>query len=468
MRPASSRISDFGFRISDCVDSRRRPANPQSAIRNPQLFSTFVLIVLLGIAAFAPSSVTADDWPIWLGLKQDATFDEKGWLKDWPETGPPRLFQIPAGEGYTSVVVAEGNLILFHRIGRQMHVDNLDALTGKRRWRFSYATRYSDPYSYSGGPRCCPMIDLSARPRRVFTLGPDGELHALDLATGKKQWRRDLLTEFNLDNFFFGVGAAPAIHGDRLFVNLGGTDFAGSGRTIALDKKDGRTVWSQVTAGGAYAAARVERVAGADQLFIFHRGGMTCFDPRDGKRKWEFPWHSRIYESVNATTPLIVGDILFFTATYGTGAVALRVKESSYEPLWRDTVPSRGKILDSHWSTVIHVDGYLYGFAGRHEPEGSLRCVELKTGKVLWRWRSYLGRGTFIYSDGHFIAQGERGDLALLRLSPEGYKELRRVRRLLKWPAWAVPTFAGGLLYLRDEEKLLCMDLRVGAANKTK
>ncbi len=187
---------------------------------------------------------------------------------------------------------------------------------------------------------------------------------------------------------------------------------------------------------------------------------MACFDPEQGKRKWDFPWHSRAVESVNATTPLVVGDVLFFTATYRTGGVALRVKKSSYEVLWKDDLRSRDKILDSHFSNVIHVGGYIYGFAGRHEPEGALHCVELATGKVLWRWRSYLGRGAMLYSDGHFIAQGERGDLVLLQLSPEGYEELRRVPRVLKWPAWAVPTVAHGLLYLRDEEKLVCMDLR--------
>ena len=425
------------------------------------LIRLFVFLCVCGLG-----SGEAADWPLWLGPNQDATFDEKGWLKNWPETGPPRLFEIEAGEGYTSVVVAEGNLILFHRVGGQMHVDNLDPLTGKRKWRYSYPTDYLDRYQYSGGPRCCPQIDLTERPRRIFTLGPQGVLHALDLTTGKKLWRRDLLKEFGLENSFFGVGAAPALHGGRLFVNLGGTEFANSGLTIALDKKDGRTAWTHRTAGGAYAAARVARVAGVDQLFIFHRGGMACFDPQSGRRKWDFPWHSRIYESVNASTPVIVDDVLFFSATYGTGAVALRVKESSYELLWQDELRSRNRILDSHWSTVIHVDGYLYGFAGRHEPEGSLRCVELKTGKVLWRWRSYLGRGTMLYSDGHFIAQGERGDLVLLQLSPKGYKELRRLRRVLKWPAWAVPTVANGLLYLRDEEKLLCMDLRVADAEK--
>ena len=416
--------------------------------------STVVIVSTLTVSA------PAADWPIWLGLRHDGSFDEKGWRKDWPQAGPPRLFEQPVGVGYASVVVADGNLILFHRIGNDLHVDNLDPLTGTRKWRYSYPTDFRDPYSYSPGPRCCPLIDLATQPRRVFTLGPKGVLTALDLDTGKTLWGHDLKNEHQIPPNFFGVGAAPFLHGDRLYVNLGGTN-KDTGQTFAFNKADGEIVWKQPTGGGSYAAARVANIHGNDQLFIFHRTGMTCFDPADGKKRWEFPWMSRTYDSVNAATPVVVDDILFFSASYLTGGVALRVKkEAGYEVLWKDDLTSREKILDTHWCTSIHVDGYLYGFAGRHEPRSTLRCVELKTGNVEWRWESYLGRGALLYSDGHFIALGERGDLALLQLSPVGYKELHRVRKVLNWPAWTVPTVANGLLYLRDEEKLICMDLR--------
>ena len=411
------------------------------------------------------SRISADDWPFWLGLRHDGTFAETGWLKDWPADGPKRLFEIPAGLGYSSVAVADGNLLFFERVGSVFNVDNLDPLTGRRKWRYSYPTDYIDRYGYSSGPRCCPVIDVSSTPRRVFTLGPKGVLTSLDLDSGNKLWVRDLQGEHNLQSNFFGVGAAPVLRGDRLFVNLGGTD-VGTGLTFALDKSSGKTVWKKETGGGSYAAARIESVSGANQLFIFHRTGMTCFDPKDGREKWHFPWMSRTYESVNAATPVLADDVLFFSATYRTGGVALRVKTESYELMWKDDPRAREKILDTHWSTSIHVDGYLYGFAGRHEPESTLRCVDLKTGEVQWTWASYLGRGALLYSDGHFIGLGERGDLALLQLNKEGYKELHRVRRVLSSPAWAVPTFANGLLYLRDEDKLICMDLRSPAASK--
>jgi outer membrane protein assembly factor BamB len=372
---------------------------------------------------------------------------------------------MPIGSGYSAVSVASGHLILCHRVKDTLRIESLDPLTGKENWRFAYPTDYEDRYGYNGGPRCAPLIEKAplteknAAAARVYALDPKGALYALELSSGKKLWMRDLEGELRLEANFFGVGAAPILEGKLLIVNLGGTDM-GTGFTLALDKADGRLVWKTPTDGGAYAAVKAATIEGERQLFVFHRGGLSCLDPAGGKERWKFPWRSRVYESVNAATPLVVGDVLFFSATYGTGGVALRVKKDSYEVLWKDDLNSREKRIETHWSTAVCVEGYVYGFSGRHEPGSALHCVELKTGEVKWKWPSYLGRGSMIHADGHFIALGERGDLALLKLTPTGHEEVRRVPGVLEYPAWTPPTLANGLLYLRDEEKLVCFDLR--------
>jgi outer membrane protein assembly factor BamB len=401
-----------------------------------------------------------DDWPSWLGPAADGSSRETGWLKDWPPVGPPRLFEKTVGEGYSAVAVAEGRLILFHRVEDEIRVESLDPLTGEARWRFGYPTDYTDRYGYNGGPRCAPIVRRIEGKPLVFTLGPSGSLHALDLETGKVAWTREIEKGLGLPSNFFGVGAAPLLDGKRLFVNLGGTD-AGTGKTLAVDALTGATAWMAPTDGGAYAAPCLAEIAGERQLFIFHRGGLSAFDPSSGREKWKFPWQSRIYESVNAATPLVIGDLLFFSSTYGMGGVALRVKKDSFDVVWKDDPTIREKKLDIHWSTPNVVSGLIYGFAGRHEEGSVLRCVELATGRVLWSWESYLGRGSMLHSDGHFIALGERGDLALLKLGPEGHQELRRVPRVLRYPAWTPPVLSNGVLYLRAESRLIAMDLRV-------
>lgn len=406
-----------------------------------------------------------DDWPVWLGPTRDGVSRETGWLKDWPDGGPRRLFEKKIGEGYSAVAVQDGRAILFHRVKDEIRIEALDALTGAEVWRHAYPTDYVDRYGYNGGPRCAPVIDRRGDDARVFALGPTGAIRALELASGKLLWSRELESELGLEPNFFGAGAAPLVDRGLLILNLGGTD-PGTGVAIALDPATGKTVWKTRTDGGSYAAPQAADVGGVRRIFVFHRGGLSALDPADGSEKWRFPWQSRLYESVNAATPLVIGDMILVSASYGTGSVALRLRKDAYDVVWQDDLRSREKRLDAHWSTPLVLDGHIYGFGGRHEQGSSLRCVELSTGTVKWSWESYLGRGSMIHADGHQIALGERGDLALLRLGPAGHEELRRVRGVLRYPAWTPPVLANGILYLRDESVLIAMDLRSKALGK--
>ena len=419
------------------------------------------LTAAIGLALLAAPPLEGDDWPIWLGPTRDGISRETGWRKDWPAEGPPRLFDKSIGEGYSAVAVSRGRLLLFHRVRDEERLESLDPLTGKEGWKAGSPTDYVDQYGYNNGPRAAPVVDpgSASGPGCVYTISAKGLLQCLELSSGRKLWSHDIEGEFKVERFFFGVGPAPLIDGNLVVVNLGGADM-GTGTTFAFDKLDGRLAWKTATDGGSYAVVQPAEIDGARHLFVFHRGGLSCLDPQGGRERWKFPWHSRLYESVNAATPLVIGDIVFFSASYRTGGVSLRVRKDSHEVLWKDDLESREKILDTHWSTATHVDGHLYGFGGRHEGEAQLTCVELKTGRVLWRWASELGRGSAIYADGHFIALGERGDLALLKLSPKGHEEVKKLPRVLSYPAWTPPVLANGVLYLRDEKRLIAFDLR--------
>ena len=422
---------------------------------------TSLLLALLVLLAPLPGMVRGDDWPHWLGPKRDGASAEKGWLKKWPAAGPPRLWEQKIGSGYSSIIISGGRLILFHRIADTLHVDSLAAATGKRQWRFSYPTDYEDLYGYDAGPRCAPAVYEGG----VYTLGPRGVLHCLELGTGKKKWAIDIRSRYSIAPNFFGTGATPLVTGGRVYCNLGSIQFIPlrkrDGMAFAFDAGTGKELWKTVSDGGSYASPSLAEIDGARHLFIFHRGGLSCYDPDTGKERWKFPWHARFRDSVNGATPLVVGDKLFFSATYGTGSVCLQVKKDSYKTLWKDDLSKRGRILDIHWTPPNHLNGHLYAFSGRNPPDAMFKCVELATGKVKWEWRSHFYRGSMIYSDGHFIAMGEFGDLSLLKLSPAGHKELTRVPKVLTSPAWTVPTLSGGLLYLRDTKTLICMDLRV-------
>ena len=47
------------------------------------------------------------DWPRWLGPDYNGVSKETGWLKKWPEAGPPRLWSQKIGLGYSGIIVTK-------------------------------------------------------------------------------------------------------------------------------------------------------------------------------------------------------------------------------------------------------------------------------------------------------------------------------------------------------------------------
>jgi len=392
----------------------------------------------------------AEDWPVFQGPRQNATSAETGLALDWPEKGPPVVWTRRLGRSYSPPVVAQGALIAFHRIGDEEVIERLDARTGAPRWDFRYPTHYVDRYEYNGGPRSSPAIDCD----HVYTYGAEGVLTCLDLAGGKKVWQRPLNKELGVPQNFFGVGTPPVIEGDLILLGAGGPGGAG---VVGINKNTGETVWKASDHGASYSAPVVRTIRGQRMAVFFTGEGLLVLAPDTGKVLHEFPLRSVYRESVNAASPVVVGDVIFLSAAYYVGSVALEVPaEGALKCLWRDK-----KNMQNHWATSIYHDGFLYGIDGRHENESEMRCLDWKTGAVRWSSPRGLGRTPFIMAQGHFLGMSERGDLVLIEVNPDRYLEKKRVR-VLDYPCWAPPVLANGLLYVRNETVLECLDLRGG------
>jgi len=215
----------------------------------------------------------------------------------------------------------------------------------------------------------------------------------------------------------------------------------------------------------SYASPQLATIDGRRWCFVFARGGLVAFEPRTGKVDFHHPWRSRLRDSVNASTPVVVGDEVLICECYGPGASLLRVRPGGYEVVWRDG-PRRDKAMQAHWNTPIYHEGYLYGSSGRHSAEAELRCVEWSTGKIVWS-QARLRRASLLYVDGHFVCLGEDGVLRLVKATPRAYVEVARatVREspdgppLVRPPAWAAPILSHGLLYVRGDDRLVCLRL---------
>ncbi len=411
-----------------------------------------------------------EDWPRFLGPRGDGTSAEKGLISPWPKDGPRIVWQQPLGVGYAMPSVSRGRIFVFDRIRNRARLRAWKAETGEPLWTFEYPTAYKDQYGYNGGPRCCPVIEGD----RVYIFGPEGMLHCVRASDGKAVWKVDTPADFGVVQNFFGVGSTPVIEGDLLLVQVGGSP-AGSERAsfdelkgngsglVAFDKYTGKVKYKATDELASYASPVVATLGKKRLCLLFARAGLVGLEPATGKVDFTFPWRAASLESVNASNPVVVGDRILISECYGPGAALLEYKGGGVKEVWTDKDKGRKKSLMTHWMTPIHVDGYVYGSSGRHENEAELRCVELATGKVMWS-QPGMKRSSLLLADGHFVCHGEDGDLYLLKVNPKKYDEVSRVTLkdvdgpLLKEPCWAAPILTRGLLFVRGDNRVVCLE----------
>ncbi len=170
-------------------------------------------------ASVATASNAGTDWPCFLGPTHDSKSSETGILTDWPDTGPPIVWQRPLGIGYGIGSVAGGRYYQFDRYGDQARLTCLDAAGGEFLWKFGYPTDYEDNLGYNNGPRCSPVVDDG----RVYLYGAEGMLHCVSAQDGSLLWKVDTAERFGVVQNFFGVGSTPVVEGDLLVVMVGGS-----------------------------------------------------------------------------------------------------------------------------------------------------------------------------------------------------------------------------------------------------
>ncbi len=429
----------------------------------------------------SPQAAT-NDWTQFLGPDYDGTSEETHLLKAWGEEGPSLVWEMEKGEGYSSPAVQGNRLVFFHRVEDEVRVECLEAESGHLIWRHGYPTRYRDRYGYNNGPRCSPVIDSN----RVYAYGAEGILLCLDIRNGHLYWERNLNKEFNVSQDFFGVSCTPLIEEDKIIINIGAP---GGPSVAAFDTIDGRMLWGVGEEWGpSYASPIPASIHGRRGIYVFAggdsrppTGGLLGIDSEKGSLLFRYPWRSRSYESVNASCPVVIDDKVFISASYQTGSALLKVNpDNEFEEMW--TTDEVGV----HFSNSIQKDGYLYCFDGRNEPDASIVCLEVETGKVVWReqplWKEEVTRGgrktfatrgilrgSFIQADGAVLCLGELGSLHWLDLSPQGFKEIARTSLFDAPQTWSPPVVSRGLLYICQNYKdfntgkptrLLCYDLR--------
>ena len=407
-----------------------------------------------------PAGAVTEDWPRFLGPRHDLHSNETRLLKSFPEEGLQKVWEVQRGMGHAPPVVAGNYLVMIHaREGREV-IECLHPASGKRYWKFDYPVELASSYGVEDAPRSGPVIDGDL----VFALGVRGDLHCLELKTGKLVWKKNLDKQYGPAPLFFGRGSCPLVYGELLIVNVGGEMCVG-----AFQKRTGELVWKTEHAWHASYASPVPATLHGRKRVLVLTGGMTdpptggllSIDPSNGKVDDAVPWRARMFASVNASSPVAVGNAVFVTESYTEGGALIDFAADGKASLrWK------ARRFASQFTTPVLHDGYLYGVDGSGGTE--VVCYEVKSGREVWRDGieipgARLGRASLLRVDGAFLCLGAQGTLLWLDLSPKGARTLSRSQLFRAPETWGVPTVNRGLLYVNRNafgSKLICYDLR--------
>jgi hypothetical protein len=212
----------------------------------------------------------------------------------------------------------------------------------------------------------------------------------------------------------------------------------------------GKVRWKALDDPAGYSSPVISTAAGVRQVVCLTGTELVGLDPRTGEVYWRFPWETKF--EVNASTPIIRGDYVFISSGYGKGCALVKVVKKG-KGLAAERVYANN-LMRNHFSSSVFHDDHVYGF-----DEGFLVCMPFRKGRKRdWKERKF-SRGTLLVAGDRLIVLGEGGELALVEPTPDEYRE-KAIFKVTDTRCWTVPALAHGRLYVRDEQRILCLNLR--------
>ena len=403
-----------------------------------------LLLALLGTHAVAA------DWPGWRGPRRNGLSTERGLLKQWPDEGPPLLWKKTGlGEGYSTPSVVGNMLYTMGNGNGKEWVVALDvSRKGLQVWASATGMIGHKGGGYAG-PRSTPTVDDD----RLYALGLNGQLVCMNTRDGSIRWHRNLVEDFGGKIPQWGYSESVLVDGDRVICTPGGE----TATVAALNKMTGETVWtSPIGHPASYSSIMPVKIGGVPQYVTLTGKSLVGVAAANGKLLWSYDAPANTsYGGINVATPISLGQTVFASSGYGTGAGCAWIRRGAGGFQAQQIYFT--KDLKNHHGGVLLIDGYLYG---ANDP-GILTCLDYKTGKVMWKSRE-PGKCSLVYADGMLICRSEKGPVTLVEATPREF----RLRGKFDQPdrsgknAWPYPIVVDGRLYLRDQDVLLCYDLR--------
>ncbi|MGZ0168249.1 MAG: PQQ-binding-like beta-propeller repeat protein [Planctomycetales bacterium] len=392
-------------------------------------------------------SSSGGDWNQFRGPNRDNLSSERGLLASWPDQGPPRTWTADGiGNGYSTISIGNGRIYTMGNIGREEKVICLDLESGREVWSTVNGRAFQQ--NQGDGPRGTPSVVDG----RVYSLGANGDLSCLDAQTGRQQWRKNILQEFGGENIHWGLSESVLVDGDKVICTPGGQ----RATMVALNRNTGNVIWTAAVPSSpqaSYSSPIAIEVGGVRQYVNYTQRGVVGVRASDGQVMWGHRESSN--GTANCSTPVFYDGSVFTASGYDTGGALFQLQSRNGQTVSQVAYSTRD--MKNHHGGMVVLNGYLYGSS---DP-GILKCIELRSNRVVWQDRS-VGKGAVSYADGHLYVRSERGPVALVEATPDGYEEKGRFdqpQRSNK-SSWSHPVIADGKLFLRDMDNLLAYDIR--------
>ncbi len=397
----------------------------------------FALVCLLLFPAAEPDAQDAPTpgWPHWRGPHRDGISHERAW-----SPGGVVAWRAEVGLGYSTVSIVDRRLFTLGHDPEQKQeiVVCLDRATGERVWEH----RYPEPTAatfHGGGSNSTPTVASEV----VFVAGRTGRCFAFDAASGKTRWERDYQTDLGLPPSDFGYSGSPVVEGDDVFLALGAT-------LLCVGAGNGELRWkARLGATAGYATPHPFLHDAKPALAAFSGEAFIVVDATSGEELHRYPWKGDT-GSVNAATPIVVGDDVFLSSAYGVGAARLSLGDAKEPDLVWHTQHMRNKV-----SGCTLFEGHVYGF-----DESMLKCLSFEDGSERWRVRG-LGMGAVAVAGGRLLVLSSDGELIVAEATSLEFRAISRAKVLEGGVYWTTPVLLDGRIYCRNSlGSLVCLDHR--------